>query len=423
VLEKQSLVADNTVALTTGEQNVKVKICGIGCSLMDYLYTDISFGGEAFRRYESRAVGDGGLAPGKLVFCDELERFAGKGFDRIRREITGGQAPRAANLGGPSIVALIHAAQLLAGSGTTVRFFGARGDDRTGEQIREIIGRTPVDSSAYRIAAGQSPFTVVLSDPTYDGGHGERTFVNNIGAAGSYLPDEVDRSFFDGDILEFGGTALVPGIHDHIDVLLRRGRAAGKVTVVNTVYDFRGEKLGANVRWPLGASDATFADIDLFIADREEALRTTGTESIEDALLFLREKGVAAAVVTEGAHPVHLYSSGRLFASVDHDLLPVSEKVAAGLRSGSVNGDTTGCGDNFTGGVLASLAEQLQRGLRGSIDLRRACSLGVVSGGHACYYVGGTFLESRTGEKREQISALYRDYIRQTGDRDEGGPF
>jgi sugar/nucleoside kinase (ribokinase family) len=390
-----------------------ITICGIGCSLVDCLYTDVSFESDAFRRYRSRADGDGGLSPGKLVFSEEIERFSGTDFDRIRNEITGGRPPQTSNLGGPSVVALIHASQLLADTGTSVRFFGARGSDPAGDAIMRILARTPLDTSGYRPTEGGSPYTVVFSDPAYDGGHGERTFVNYIGAAGNYSPKQVDESFFDGDILEFGGTALVPRIHDGIGSLLRRAKQMHRFTVVNTVYDFRSQKSHPQDRWPLGDSEAVFADIDLFIADLEEALRTTGTSSAVDALTFLREAGVGAAVVTEGARPVHLFAAGGNFDPIGATTLPVSELVSSRLRAGSASGDTTGCGDNFVGGVLASLVNQLRGGSGERLDLRRACSLGIVSGGHACSYVGGTYLESHTGEKRRLVAELYRDYLRQ----------
>ncbi|WP_455383594.1 carbohydrate kinase family protein [Salinispira pacifica] len=394
---------------------MKTTICGIGCSLIDYLYTDVSFSSEQFSRYLARSEGDGGLSPGKLVFAEELERFAGKDFAAIRAEISGGREPHSSNLGGPSIVALIHAAQLLSGRDVTVRFFGARGADHTGEVIRNIVARTPIETSGYRVTSGRSPFTVVFSDPTYDNGHGERTFVNNIGAAGNFSADQVAEDFFSGDIVEFGGTALVPGIHDGLELLLQKAKAKGALTVVNTVYDFRSEKANPESRWPLGGSDRVFPLIDLFIADLEEALRTTGTSTAEDAMQFLREMGVGSVVITEGARPVHLVARQREFARLAPDRLPVSERVTAELRAGRLDGDTTGCGDNFVGGILASMVAQLQQGMRGKLDLRRACALGVVSGGHACRYVGGTYLETVPGEKRRLVAPLYSDYIAQIG--------
>jgi sugar/nucleoside kinase (ribokinase family) len=61
-----------------------------------------------------------------------------------------------------------------------------------------------------------TPSTIVLSDPDFDHGHGERVFINSIGAAWSYLPDNLNDDFFASDVVVFGGTALVPAIHDNL---------------------------------------------------------------------------------------------------------------------------------------------------------------------------------------------------------------
>ncbi len=156
-------------------------ISGTGCALMDYLHADIRLDSEAFLRYRARRGGDGGLEPGKLVFVEDLERFAGEPFSRILEALRGGQEPDRANLGGPSIVSLIHAAQMLEGHQAQVQFFGARGVDASSDAIMHIVSRTPLEVSGYLAFAGHTPFTQVFSDPTYDHGHGERTFVNERG--------------------------------------------------------------------------------------------------------------------------------------------------------------------------------------------------------------------------------------------------
>jgi hypothetical protein len=47
-----------------------------------------------------------------------------------------------------------------------------------------------------------------LSKQVGDGGHGGRTFVNNIGAAWKYFPENLTHDFFDSQIVCFGGTFL-----------------------------------------------------------------------------------------------------------------------------------------------------------------------------------------------------------------------
>jgi len=74
----------------------------------------------------------------------------------------------------------------------------------------------------FKLINNRTPCTVVLSDPSFDSYHGERIFLNSIGAAWNYYPNELNDEFFDSDITIFGGTALVPRIHDNMTSLLRK---------------------------------------------------------------------------------------------------------------------------------------------------------------------------------------------------------
>ncbi len=75
-------------------------------------------------------------------------------------------------------------------------------------------------------------------------------------------------------------------------------------------------------------------------------------------------------------------------------------------------GDTTGCGDNFVGGVISSIVNQIVSGIAHP-DLKETCSRGIVSGGFACFYLGGTYLEDNPGEKRSKIEPYYDAYRKQ----------
>ncbi|HOV94015.1 MAG TPA: carbohydrate kinase family protein [Spirochaetales bacterium] len=397
-----------------------ITIHGTGCSLMDYLYTDIDLSSPPLRRAMSKTPGDGGLSPGKLVFVEDLERFLNESFHDFLNEATGGKKPDKANVGGPSIVSLINAAQLLEGAqngGFKVAFFGGHGHDETADELLEILAQTPLDVSEYREVEGVTPFTVVLSDPNADNGHGERTFINSMGAVLHYGPADLPDSFFDANIVAFGGTALVPDIHDHLASLTRRSREAGSIVVVNTVYDYRNQAKNATGRWPLGEDDTSYMATDLLITDKEEAFRLSGEISIPNALAYFASKGTEAAVVTDGSRDIYFYSKGNLFSKLEIQNLPVSESVRQDILNTQVpKGDTTGCGDNFVGGILASMAEQLEVGVPiGKLDLIEACSWAVASGGFSCFYVGGTYLERTPGEKRERIAHYYDLYEQQIG--------
>jgi sugar/nucleoside kinase (ribokinase family) len=398
----------------------KITISGTGCALADFLYNNISFDNPGFKNYMSLQEGDGGLSPGKLVFTEELERFSGDNYSKILTTISGNSTPDAFNVGGPSLVSMVHAAQILDNKKFEVKFFGMAGKDDISGKIFKILRNTPLNIDHYHTTGNYaSPFTDVFSDPSYDGGHGERTFVNNIGAAWEYFPQNLPDEFFDSKIVCFGGTALVPHIHDNLTSILSKAKNNNCITLVNTVFDFRNEKNTPGKPWLLGNSTESFGFIDILIMDHIEALKISGQKSIEEAAAFFSSSGVTSFIITNGVNPVYGWSGGRLFKKAGIIQLPVSKKVTDDLKSKpELKGDTTGCGDNFAGGIIASLAWQLQKKAKGQFDLVEAISWGIASGGHSCFIIGGTFLEKFKGEKLRQVSELQKEYIYQIGNSD-----
>ncbi len=389
----------------------KIIVSGVGCCLVDVLYNNINFSDSAFQKYISLQRGDGGLTPGRLVFNEELVQFAGTPFESLLQLITGPRMPDKITIGGPSIVALIHAAQLCPFPDCEVRFYGKAGNDEKGKYLLEALLSTPVVLHDFTLTGNSSPSTIVLSDPAYDNGHGERTFIHSMGAAADYKPEQLDDAFFNSHIVVFGGTALVPQIHDGLTGLLKKSKARGCITIVNTVFDFRNEKQNPDKKWPLGNSDESFAYIDLLIADREEALRLSGETTTEGAIAFFINSKVSAVLITNGSDPVLIYSNGTIFTALKPTQLPVSQRITEELKT-SKNGDTTGAGDNFAGGVIASIANQLK--VENTMpDLLEAASWGVVSGGYACFYIGGTYIEQSRGEKMKNLLPYYHSYLQQ----------
>ena len=396
----------------------KLLISGLGCCLLDRIYDHVDFRSGAFCTYMSRTPGDGGLEPGKLTFEEELEQFAGEPFtSQILPRLVGNRKPEKENIGGPCIVALINASQL-AWRESTVSFYGCRGDDDVAADLLQRLSQTSVDLTHYRTQQGsETPSTSVLSDPDYDNGNGERTFVNVIGASWHYQPAEVDDSFYDSDICVFGGTALVPRIHQSLSAMLERAKQRGAITIVNTVYDSLSEKRTPGQRWPMGDGDRAYPFIDLLLVDHEEALRLSGCADIPSSIAFFRERGAHAVLVTNGARDVTLWADSPLFGAVQEQSLPVSAAVGKMLKEGR-RGDSTGCGDNFAGGVIGSLARQMYERRTATnatpqLDLLDATRWGIVSGGFACLYYGGTYLESHQGEKLSHLQDLYDQYLHQ----------
>jgi sugar/nucleoside kinase (ribokinase family) len=393
----------------------KIIISGTGCALADFLYNDISFDRLSFQKYLSEKSGDGGLSPGKLVFTEELEKFSGRPYPEILYEITGRKTPNTFNVGGPSLVSLIHASQMLDSKEFEVRFFGLAGCDEISEKIFDIVHKTPLNIENYlKSNTNMTPFTDVFSDPAFANGHGERTFVNNIGAAWEYSPDYLSNDFFDSEIVCFGGTALVPQIHDNLTRLLQKAKERECITMVNTVFDFRNEKKNPGATWPLVGNDKNFALIDILVMDFEEALKISGQKSIVEAADFFASTDVSSFIITNGPNDILAKSRGGLFENTELIRLPVSENVSRVIKTSQVQtGDTTGCGDNFTGGIITSIANQLKLKKKGKFDLIEAISWGVASGGFTCFIVGGTYLEKRRGEKLNKITLMQKDYLKQ----------
>lgn len=393
----------------------KIIISGTGCALADFLYTDVSFESPAFLSYCSRNPGDGGLSPGKLVFTEDLEKFAGIPYPNLLAEITHNSQPDSFNIGGPGLVSLIHVAQMLEAENVAVNFYGGLGRDETAEKITGLVQKTPLDITNYKaVSEKASPFTDVLSDRTFHKGHGERTFVNNIGAAWDYSPDFLDDKFFQSDIVCFGGTALVPPIHRDLTRLLGRAKENKCITIVNTVYDFHNEKKSPGKKWPLVNDYNNYNLIDLLILDGEEALRISGEKSLKLAAVYFMESGIPSFVITNGAENVMAFSNGEFFRQNDFIQLPVSQKVKDDLNAiYRSKGDTTGCGDNFAGGMIASIAKQLRHVEVGNFDLMEVLCLGIASGGVACFYKGGTYFEESKGEKSRLVRTYYEDYLNQ----------
>lgn len=390
----------------------KIIVSGTGCCLVDRLYNNISFSSEAFNRYVTKQRGDGGLSPGHLVLKEEFEEFSKTDFRDVLKELTDGRAADTINIGGPCIVALIHAAQMTQKDDCTVKFYGCAGDDEIGDYLRSALKKTPVNLDNYLIIGNLTPSTDVLSDPSFSNGHGERTFVNSIGSAWKYTGDLLDEEFFNSDIVVFGGTAIVPKIHEELTELLQKSKEKGCITIVNTVFDFVNEKANPHEKWPLGRSDESYKNIDLLIVDSDEALRLSGKNNLDDAMQFFIEKKTGAVIITNGSKDVWMYADSHLFGAVPVAKFPVSKAVNQEIKSEEYAGDTTGCGDNFVGGVISSLVWQLQQEKK-QFDLREACIMGVVSGGFAVLYLGGTYFEKQIGEKYDRIVPYLEKYREQ----------
>ncbi len=414
-----------------------LRVNATGCSLVDNLYGHVDFSSELYRRLSSRKSGDGGLATGGLVFAEAFAEFAASGntaggpaagadYARILRQLTGAEEPDSSNIGGPGIVPLIHANQVKQNPDIRYRFAGVLGRDDNGRRFRDLMDEAGFPLKDYSESERPTPSTDVLSDPSFNGGRGERTFINTIGAAGAYGPRSLPEDFFDADFLLFGGTALVPPLHDNLDDLCRRGREAGAFVMVTTVFDFRNEARLQGKPWPL-VDD--YSNIHLLVTDREEALKISGETDPAAAMAWFLNQGCRGVVVTQGADEVLLgirenpVQAGS-FLPLSRRIMPTCRYADEVVASLTKKRDTTGCGDNFVGGMIDSLAHQLAGGASGesadkqNLNLEEAVVSGIAAGSVALTCLGGVYYEDEPGQKFNAMKPYFDAYRRELGEYD-----
>lgn len=383
-----------------------MRISGVGSCILDVLHDLPPGGGEdRLAPYLSRAEGDGGLRRGGAVLRRLLEARFGRTSAELMQELGGG--PPRYTLGGVAAASLVSAAQLLHGQGAEVRLYSNLSDDEGGVQVRRALARTPLCPARLGLRRGRCPSTTILNEQGADGS-AERSFITepNIHEELALEPAELDCEFYESEVTLFAGVRWEPHLCAGLTRILAECRRAGSLTVLGTAYvNMPG---GSRERWPLGDSDEAYRHLDLLVMDRTEALGHSGEQDLGRAAAFFKASGVGAFAVTQGVEPVLFWSGGGAFAPAE-GRLPIPAAILQDKASGALaTGDSVGCGDNFLGGVAASVAEQLRRGR--PLDLRQAVILGSLSGGIASTHAGGVLEERAPGEKRALVERYRRRY-------------
>ena len=389
-----------------------IRVNATGCSLVDNLYSQMSFDSNIYGRYLSKRNGDGGLVTGGLTFSEALADFAGKTYPEVLAELTGNTKPDKSNIGGPGIVPMIHAEQVRRRENIHYRFAGVYGRDKNGERIIDLLRNSGFPLDDYTLSDLPTPCTDVLSDAAFSQGRGERTFLNTVGAAADYGPESLPKDFFDADMILFGATALVPPLHDALDELCRKAKASDAFVAVTTVFDFRNEAMHPEKQWPLVED---YSNIDLLVLDREEALKISGAGDVQSAVTWFVSGGCGGVLVTQGADDVLLgIRDCGPFERLTRTRMPTCRFADAIVASMHEPRDTTGCGDNFVGGIIDSLAHQMSEsnanGSSRKLNLEEAVISATASGSFALTCLGGVFYEEFPGQKREAVDRFVQAY-------------
>jgi sugar/nucleoside kinase (ribokinase family) len=242
-------------------------------------------------------------------------------------------------IGGSGAIVATGASRL----GLRVGFCGIVGDDPFGRFLRDELERHDVDIGGLVVDPDRpTGVSVVLARPN------DRAILTHAGTIADLRTDLIDparlglarhvhvSSFF----LQ---QSLAPGL----PALFERVRAGGATTSVDPNWD-------PSERWDGGLRDL-LGHADVFLPNATEASRIAGIDELDDAVLALAER--AGVVVTKDGADGALAAHGERLVRA---AAPTMKAV-----------DTTGAGDAFDAGYLASMlaGDPLER----SLAIANAC--------------------------------------------------
>ena len=219
----------------------------------------------------------------------------------------------------------------LAKLGLNCQAVGAVGDDEKADFVLNHMQKVGIDCRLMRQTEGVETSTTILNVRA----NGERRALHCRGASDHFdvapdiLPDVLDCRF-----LHLGGTGLLAKMDGEPSRrLLQAAQQAGCVTTWDLV--------GAGPdTWEF--VEPLLPHIDYFVPSIEEAEILSGVAGVEANIHFFQSRGVKCCVPTMGAE-------GSIIADGD-------DRVHVPAYTIEVV-DTTGCGDAYTAGFIAGLAD------------------------------------------------------------------
>jgi sugar/nucleoside kinase (ribokinase family) len=251
-----------------------------------------------------------------------------------------------------------NAAVALARLGAPVALCCKVGRDLFGDFVCSEVSKNGVDIAG--VVRGDIPTTTSVVCVRSDG---ERSFLYQPGSTSQFTAEDVPTTLLEECDLVFVAGAMLLSSFDGAPcaALLRRARAMGKFTAMDTAWDFEG-------RW-LAKVEECLPQLDLFMPSYEEACRLAGETELEAiADRFLR-MGARRIVIKNGKHGAFVKEGGGE---------PYQMATYAQYRPV----DTTGAGDSFCAGLLCGLAA--------GWELRRSVAFANAVGTHCVLQVGAS---------------------------------
>jgi sugar/nucleoside kinase (ribokinase family) len=243
--------------------------------------------------------------------------------------------------------------------GTRVRLLGAVGNDSFGDFLVERLRGAGVEISGLRrtAAATATSVAIVARD-------GARGFLHRRGASAEMYvsAEEFDAGLAGGfQHYHMAGPYTLTRMRAVHPELIRRARAAGLSTSIDTQWDSQG-------KW-LEDLEPSLPSTGILFVNEDEARMLSGSADPDVAARLLRERGACTVVVKLGGRGCAIYTgSGKM--TVPAFAVPVV--------------DTTGAGDCFVGGFLSEMlrGRTLEEAARfaNAVAAMSVGSLGVTTG-------------------------------------------
>jgi sugar/nucleoside kinase (ribokinase family) len=220
-----------------------------------------------------------------------------------------------------------NTARAMAILGASVRLVGAVGNDVQANFVLEELKASGVATDFVMRVDAPTATTVALVNEA-----GERQFLHCLGASEQafseplvFTPSLVENASH----YHFASLYILPHLRVHGAEMLRRARAVGLTTSLDTNWDAEGE-------WMVALAPC-LRELDLLFMNEDEASMVTGSRDPADAARVVLEKGVRTAVMKLSGHGCAIYTE-------DREILCPAFQVPVK--------DTTGAGDCFVAGFL-----------------------------------------------------------------------
>lgn len=206
----------------------------------------------------------------------------------------------------------------------------------------DTFGKFVIDSAR---AVGVDTKGVVVSDAVSTtvsvvcvNSSGERSFLYNPGSAAQFVAEDIPDSLLqEADIVFVAGTNLLTSFDGKpCAEVLKKARAMGKYTVLDTAWDFQDI-------WLSKVADA-IPQLDLFMPSIEEAQKISGLSEKEDIAEKFIEMGAKNVIIKIGKQGAYVRE-----ADGSRYVVPTYAKYKPV--------DTTGAGDSFCAGFLGAFSE------------------------------------------------------------------